>query len=184
MSLQLVQPTRSVQYGAVVRDQFAAFAVDGYTKTSGLNPSTQMVVTAYRDGAVVGSPPTITIAEISTLGEYSLTFTPNQIGVWVIEVQIVSLSLTWKGQYEVSAVTLAGQTFYGNVRDEHGNGVPWILVEVLLAGTATVVTTTKTAFDGSYSVPLTGTLAANPLLDLRFSGNLIQTFLQAGVRLA
>lgn len=184
MSLQLVQPTRAVSYGNIVRDQFAAFAGDGYTKTSGLNPSVDMTTAVYLNGAVVGAPPTVTIAEIGSSGEYAMSFTPNQVGVWVVEVRIPTLSQTWKGQYDVQGVVPGGQNFYDVVRDEHGNGVPYVLVEVLAASTPTVLYSTQTAFDGSYTIPLSGALASNPLVDLRFSGNLIQTLTKSGIKLA
>lgn len=182
MALQMTQPVRPVPYGDVVRDQFALFGLDGYTKQTGLAGS--ITTTVWRDGAVVGTPPTITLAEVGTSGEYAWSFTPNQTGVWMVEFRVALLTFTWTGQYDVRNAVLPGQSFYDTVRDQHGNGVPYVLVEVLLSGTATVVTSTSTAFDGSYSIPLTGALLANPLVDLRFSGGLITTVVKSAVRLA
>lgn len=174
---------RPVAYGLSVISQFAAFAVNGFDKTSGLGPG-DMTVTVYLDGAVMGAPPAVTITEIGTSGIYKVSFTPSQVGVWVVEVQIASLLLTWTGEFDVRSAALSGQEFYDTVRDEQGNGVPYVLVEVLTAGTGTVLASATTGFDGSYAIPLTGTLSSNPLVDLRFSGNSITTFTKPGLRLA
>lgn len=181
MALQLVQPTRQVKFGTIVRDQFAGTS-DGYNKVSDLDPDTQMTVLVYRDNTRVMSPPAVTIAEIDD-GEYGLSFTPDQIGTWVIEVRIPSLSLDWRGQYDVTS-GVADQVFVDVVRDEQGRGLPYITVEVIDASDdSTLLTSVTTEYDGSYSIPLSGDLAGNPLVNLRFSGNQLVTFTKENLRL-
>lgn len=181
---QLTNPVRQVKVNTQVVDQFPVYDSDGYTKISGLNPATQMTTTVYLDGAVVGSPPTVTITEIGSSGEYKLTFTPNQLGFWQLEVNVPSETQIWKADYDVSnPQALPGEVFYDRVTDLFGNSLPYVTVEVFAAGTATLLYTVKTTYDGQYSIPLSGSLSTPQLVDIRFSGGGLQTFTKTNVRL-
>jgi hypothetical protein len=76
---------------------------------------------------------------------------------------------------------LPGQIYHGELRDRRGNGLPSVVVEVLDSGTATVLATTATDFDGAFAVPLTGDLATSRLVDLRFSGGSFPTKVVVGL---
>ena len=151
-------------------DQFPVLDTDGFTKVSGLDPET-FVVTVYLDGEVAGSYPAPEIVEIGVTGEYAITFETLQKGRLVIEVAIVAYDFLWKGFYDVvDPYVLPGQRHHGVVRDRRGNGIASVVVEVLDAGTATVLMTVQTDADGAYVIPLTGDLSTRRLVDLRLSG--------------
>jgi len=178
---------RRVAINIQVFDQLTVFQEDGVTKRSGLLAS-NFTTKVFQDNVeIVGFP--VTVVEIGALGEYSITFTPNAIGFWIVEVTSAINQGVFRGEYDVvdpvtaSAIGLPGQIFHGIVQDTHGSGVAHVLVEVLAAGTANVLLTTTSAFDGSYEIPLTGQLNQNILVDLKFSGGGIQPFTKASVRL-
>ncbi len=87
---------REIRVGIPAVDHFPAFEPDGFTKRSGLSAFT---VSVFRDGAV--DPLSVTIVEISSTGEYSVNFTPNAIGYWVVQVQIDFNGDIWEGSYQV-----------------------------------------------------------------------------------
>lgn len=180
----IVSPSRRVLFGTPVIDQFPVFlSSDGFTKVSGLNPSTQMVTQVFQNGVLVVQA--VTITEIGVTGDYKLTFTPGSIGEWVVDIRIVSQSQSFRATYDVQLDgVVAGQKFYEVIRDIHGNGLPYVLVEIFTSGTATLLTSTNTTYDGSYSLPLTGNLSSNPLVDIRYSGAGIQALTKTAVRLA
>lgn len=60
---------------------------DGITKLTGL-ASSKFSGTFYKDGGVLGSPPTLTIAEIGVTGDYKISFTPPSTGRWSLILQI------------------------------------------------------------------------------------------------
>lgn len=179
--------TRRVPVSVQVFDQFSVFEEDGVNKRSGLQPS-NFTTKVYRDSVVQGAV-VVTIAEIGSTGEYSVQFLPTVIGFYVVEVTSAFNSGVYKSEYDVvnpvaaSTLGLPGQIFHGVVRDTLGNGVSYVLVEVLEAGTANLLFSTTSAFDGSYEIPLAGQLNQNILVDLKFSGGGIQAFTQESVRL-
>lgn len=71
--------------GTLVVDSFPVFDDDGYTKKSGLDPST-FVVTVLHEGIPISLP--ITIMEIGTSGEYRYQFTPTVDGYYQVEFNI------------------------------------------------------------------------------------------------
>lgn len=178
---------RQVVVNTLVHDNFNVLAADNLTKVSGLVQATDFAITVFRDGTQV-TPFTVTIAEILTLGEYGLTFTPNQIGYW--EVHVESITQTpdrrFEGTYDVTSPAdgaLPGQIFHDKAIDSRGNAIPFVTVEVFEANTANLLATAETDFDGEYQILLTGTLATNILVDIRFSGGGIQTFTKQDIRL-
>lgn len=182
MSLQLTQPVRKVAFGATVIDQFPIYGANGYTKVSGLVAGVDFTVVVYRNGAIFVIA--VTVTEIGSTGEYKLSFTPSQVALWQVEVRYAAQQQTWKAEYDVAVEgALSGQIFYDTVRDVDGRGVGYVLVEALAAGTSTVLAETTTAFDGSYQFALSGLLAGNPLVDLRFSGSNLQTKTKTSLQL-
>lgn len=75
---------RTVKPGVEVIGQFSVVSIeDGYTKISGLSSFSTSI---WKDGIVQSIP--ITITEISSSGEYSYAFTPDNLGYWKVEVLI------------------------------------------------------------------------------------------------
>jgi len=178
---------RRVPFNVLVKDQLTVFDEDGVTKRSGL-PASNFTATVFLDN--VEQPLIlVTVAEIGTTGEYAVTWTPNVTGFWVVEVVSAVNNGVFRGEYDVvdpvtaSDIGVPGQLFHGVVRDTHGSGVAHVDVKVLVANTSTELFTTKTEFDGSYEIPLTGQLNQNILVDLAFSGGGIQAFTKQSVRL-
>jgi hypothetical protein len=73
--------TRRMDIGGVFTDVFPVFEPDGFTKHSGV---TSFVVVLLRDGFESVLP--VTIDEIGTTGDYKVSFTPDAVGVWNIQV--------------------------------------------------------------------------------------------------
>ena len=96
---------RDVETGELVIDQFPAFEDDGYTKRSGLVTPTDLIVTVYKDGVIDAT--VVTIAEIGTIGDYKVSFTPATDGLYVIQVLIDFSKEIWAGYYAASAIDLA-----------------------------------------------------------------------------
>lgn len=90
--------SRQVQVNSVVTDQFPVWESDGFTKKSG---ETVFTATLWNDGGVSAIP--VTIVEIGTSGEYRATFTPNQMGFWILEVAIPYNEQTWFGEFDVAS---------------------------------------------------------------------------------
>lgn len=179
--MEVSNPLQRVVFGTVGQDQFPVYAPDGFTKVPGLT-SGDLVVTVYVNGVVQGSYPTPVITGIGTTGEYLIRFQTLARGRLEIEVAVVSQTYRWKGFYDVvDPDILPGQTFYGFVRDRRGNGLPSVIVEVFASGTATVLFSTETDFEGAYAIPLEGSLATRMLVDLRFSGDSFPVTLKRGV---
>ena len=91
--------SREIRLGAEIIDQFAVFESDGYTKVSG---EVSFTTTLWDDG-VVNSSVSVVVAEIGTSGEYTVTFTPDSAGFWVLEVLIDSTNDIYESEYVVSA---------------------------------------------------------------------------------
>lgn len=75
--------SRQAQVNSVVRDQFPVFESDGYTKRSG---ETAFDTSLWVDGTL--SSVSVSISEIGVSGEYEVTFIPNSLGTWVLEIAI------------------------------------------------------------------------------------------------
>jgi hypothetical protein len=90
--------SRQVQVNSVVTDQFPVWEVDGYTKKSG---ETVFTATLWNDGVV--SAVSVNIVEIGTSGEYRATFTPDQMGFWVLEIAIPYNEQVWSGEFDVAS---------------------------------------------------------------------------------
>lgn len=179
--------SRQVVVNILVHDHFNVLASDNLTKVSGLLQGTDFAITVFRDGVQV-SPFTVTIAEIGVLGEYDLSFTPNQIGYWEVHIETTTQTpdRRFEGRYDVQSPAdgaLPGQIFHDKVIDGRGNAIPFVTVEVFEANTANLLATATSDFDGEYQILLTGTLATNILVDIRFSGGGIQTFTKQDIRL-
>jgi hypothetical protein len=71
---------------------------DGFTKRSG---ETVFTTTLWHDGVVSALP--VTIVEIGSSGEYLVTFTPNDLGVWVLEVKIPYNEQVWGQTLDVGS---------------------------------------------------------------------------------
>jgi len=84
------------QIGVAISDVFPIWDLDGYTKKSG---ESSFVTTLWKDGVVNGA--SVTIAEIGTSGMYKATFTPDELGLWYLEVKISYNEQVWKGEYNI-----------------------------------------------------------------------------------
>lgn len=180
--------TQQVLVNVPVHDTFQVLGADGFTPVTGLL-STDFAISVLRDNNVM-SPFTVTVTETAVLGTYGVLFTPTQIGFW--EVQIASTTLApnnrrYVGEYQVSTPVngaLPGQIFHDKVTDSYGNGLAYVTVEVFEANTANLLATTTTQYDGTYEITLTGDLAVPVLVDVRYSGGGIQTFIKQDVKLS
>jgi len=89
---------RDVPINELVIDQFPAFENDGYTKRSGLSVgSGDFTPQLYFNGALDATP--VTIAEIGTLGDYKVSFTPTQAGYYELQVLIDFNKDIWAGGF-------------------------------------------------------------------------------------
>jgi len=68
----------------VFTDQFSVYDTDGYTKKSGLTYPAHFEIKLWKD-CVVDST-TVVISEIGTSGEYKISFTPDEVGFYELEV--------------------------------------------------------------------------------------------------
>jgi len=79
-------------------DNIPAFEDDGITKRSGLLPA-DFTVTVWKDGAV--DPLSVAVAEIGSSGEYSVTYTPDTAGYWLVEVHVLFNGAFWGSSAQV-----------------------------------------------------------------------------------
>lgn len=179
--MEVSNPLQRVIFGTVGQDQFPVYAPDGFTKVPGLTTG-DFAVIVYVNGVVQGAYPTPVITAIGTTGEYLIQFQTLARGRLEIEVVVAAQTYRWKGFYDiVDSDIFPGQTFYDVLRDRRGNGLPSVIVEVFAYGTATVLYSTETDFDGAYEIPLSGNLATHMLVDLRYSGDSFPAILRRGV---
>ena len=75
--------SRVVKTGEVVKDVFPVFDEDGYSLKSG---ETSFTTWLWKDSVV--SVIAVTIEEIGSSGEYSTSFTPDEDGVWNLQILI------------------------------------------------------------------------------------------------
>lgn len=87
---------REVQKGSSVVDQFPVFEDNGYTTKTGLGPA-NFNATAFLNAAVL--PLGITVDEIGSTGQYSVTFTVAFNGLYEIQVHNDFNNEIWHGQY-------------------------------------------------------------------------------------
>jgi hypothetical protein len=86
----------TVDLGNDVVDQFPVWESDGVTKKSG---ETSFTTRVWKDG--VAQATAVTIAEIGSTGEYKVSFIPDSVGTWTIEVVVAYNDDVWGGQYQV-----------------------------------------------------------------------------------
>lgn len=88
--------SRYTTLGEEIVDQFSVWASNGYDKVSGV---TSFDVSLWFEGVPSVRP--VVISEIGVSGEYKVSFTPNTVGSWVLEVKIPSNLDVWGGEYKV-----------------------------------------------------------------------------------
>lgn len=96
--------SRQVTVSTLITDQFSLLS--GFNKM--LNePVINFTTTAYVNGAV--SPATVTLTEIAvSLGEWVVSWTPDTVGFWVIEVVHTGYAQRTKLEYDVVPAALTG----------------------------------------------------------------------------
>lgn len=90
--------SRQVQINSVVYDQFPVWEDDGYTKRSG---ETVFTATLWHDNVVSALP--VSISEIGVSGEYAVSFTPDDMGVWILEVKVPYNEQVWGETFDVGS---------------------------------------------------------------------------------
>jgi len=98
---------REVEQSLVV-DQIAVIQSDGYTKVTGLGPG-DFAPTLWDNGTV--SAATVSVVELGG-GEYQVSFTPDALGHWILDLAVPSLSIRVRREYmivEVLTNTQAGK---------------------------------------------------------------------------
>jgi hypothetical protein len=93
--------SRIITLGQLVVDQFPIWESNGYVKKSGESVFTKRL---WKDG--VADAVTITIAEIGVTGEYKASFTPDDVGFWVMEITIDYNKDVFQAEYTVEAAKL------------------------------------------------------------------------------
>ncbi len=91
--------SRTAQIDCPIIDQFTVFEPDNFTKKSGLT-ATDFDINLFKDG-LVQDVSSIVVTEIGSLGEYSIAFTPDDIGFWLLEVSISYNNSIYYGEYDV-----------------------------------------------------------------------------------
>ncbi len=89
--------SRPEKLGDIVVDHFPVFDTDGYTKKSG---ETVFTTTLWKDA--VEQVLSVVIAEIGSSGEYKVSFTPDAIGVWSVDVLADYNKDVWGAEYSVT----------------------------------------------------------------------------------
>lgn len=98
--------SRELYKDVLVTDQLPVWEPDGVTKHSGLTAGNFTVV-GYLDGVEVGGFASA-ISEIGGRGEYAITWTPDSVGFWVVEVRNDYNGETHEGQYDIVLPALIG----------------------------------------------------------------------------
>ena len=86
--------SRQVKIGEVVVDSFPVFDLDGYSKKSGETFFTSVLRQDGIDSAVF-----VSISEIGVSGDYRINFTPDSVGVWMLDVFSDYSKEWWGGEY-------------------------------------------------------------------------------------
>ncbi len=92
---------RIVTLGDTAIDQFPVWDSDGYTKKSG---ETVFTCRLWKDGSE--SPVVPAISEIGTSGEYGVSFVPDAVGVWVLEIIPEYNNDVWTAEFVVEPADL------------------------------------------------------------------------------
>lgn len=71
---------------------------DWYTKITG--EAANFAASVWLNGAADGE--TVTVAEVGVTGEYKVTFTPDAIGLWELEILHAGMGISIREQIEVS----------------------------------------------------------------------------------
>jgi len=90
---------KQIALGDIAVDNFPIFNSDGYTKKSGEIAFTETL----RKESIAQSVP-VTISEIGSTGEYKVSFLPNSVGFWSLEVLIDYNKQIWYGEFQVGSV--------------------------------------------------------------------------------
>ena len=88
---------RTISPGSIVVDHFPVFNWDGETRVSG---ETSFSVLLWRNAEL--SSESVSISEIGTTGEYSVSFNPSDPGFWVLEIAIGYNGDIYRFEYDVS----------------------------------------------------------------------------------
>ena len=91
--------SRVVQVDCPIIDQFTVFEPDNFTKKSGLT-GPDFDISLFKDGIIQDSS-SIVISEIGSIGEYSISFTPDDIGFWLLEVSVSYNNSIHYSEYDV-----------------------------------------------------------------------------------
>lgn len=92
--------SRQVKSEEIVKDILSVFDLDGYTKKAG---ETTFTTQLFKDGAV--SAVSVDVSEIGSSGDYLVSFTPDDIGVWEVQVLIDYNKDWWGGEYQAVSGT-------------------------------------------------------------------------------
>jgi len=95
--------SRVVTSGAVIKDLFPLFDMDGYSLKSG---ETTFTTRLWKDA--VASAVSVTVTEIGTSGVYEVSFTPDDVGVWNVQVLADYNKETWGNEYVASTSDTQG----------------------------------------------------------------------------
>lgn len=90
-----------ITLGATATDHFPLYELDGTTKHSGITGFTTIIWLNGIVNAVVG-----TVTEISTSGEYRVTFTPTSVGSWSWETTNTYNDDVFGGTFDVVAANV------------------------------------------------------------------------------
>jgi len=122
---------RKVEPGILFFDVFPIFEVDGITKHSGV---TSFTTNLLKDGVVSVVP--VTISEIGTTGDYKVSFTPNAIGVWVVQVFNTYDDVWWSSTVEAAYSDASSEARISVAFDD---SVPRLYMESWLERGGTVI---------------------------------------------
>ncbi len=104
---------RAINLGQVVIDQFPVYQTDGYTLRTG---ETTFVSTLFLDG--VASVVPATVVEIGTTGMYRVSFTPEAVGFWRVDVLIDYNKDIFFGEYDVALEVPLAEAFFNAAYDD------------------------------------------------------------------
>lgn len=90
--------SRQVQINSLVIDQFPVWESDGFTKRSG---ETVFTSNLWNDGVPSVLP--VAISEIGVSGEYQASFTPDSMGMWLLEILIPYNEQVWFQLFDVGS---------------------------------------------------------------------------------
>ena len=89
--------SRQVPLGLIV-DNFPVYDADGHTRRTG---ETVFTASLWKDGTASAIP--VTIVEIGSTGEYLASFTPDDLGFWVLDILVDYNKDIFSESYDVVA---------------------------------------------------------------------------------